>query len=100
MNIYEVTAKVRLDLIEEYEKFMLERHMPDLVDTGHFQSAELAQVTDGIYRARYKVEDRAALENYFETDVIRLREDFSKKFPEGVVLSREILDVLKTWEVD
>ncbi len=94
MIIYEITAKVGLDFIDEYEQYMLETHINDLLETGYFKSAEMARVTDGVYRMRYLVKDRETLEKYFETDVERLREDFNKKFPEGVQLSRQILEIL------
>lgn len=94
MIIYEITAKVRLDLIDEYEQFMKEVHINDLCETGYFERAELARVTDGIYRVRYYVEDRETLEKYFETDVKRLREHFNQKFPKGIEVSREILEIL------
>lgn len=94
MIIYEITAKVGLDLIDDYEQFMRDVHIKDLLQTGYFESAEMARVTDGVYRMRYLVKDRETLEKYFETDVERLREDFNQKFPEGIIVSREILEVL------
>lgn len=54
----------------------------------------MAQVTDVVYRMRYLVKDRQTLEKYFDRDVTRLREDFNKKFPEGNIVSREILEIL------
>ena len=98
MIVYEIETKVRIDLIGEFEEFMLNTHIPDLLETGYFDSAEFARVTDGIYRARYLVEDRQTLEKYFETDVERLRKDFGENFPEGVDTARRILGVIKTWK--
>lgn len=100
MIIYEITAKVRLDLIKEFEGFMRDVHVQDLLDTGYFAGAEMSKVTDGVYQIQYFVKDRETLDKYFAADGKRLREDFSKQFPEGVATSREILDVLQTWKVD
>lgn len=97
MIIYEITAKVRLDLIDDYEQFMREVHIKDLLATGYFQSAEMARLTDGIYRVRYLTKDRETLEKYFETEVEKLREDFNIHFPAGINVSREILEVIETW---
>jgi hypothetical protein len=99
MIIYEITAKVRLDLIDEFEQFMRETHIPDLLATGYFESAEIARVTDGVYRMRYLIKDRETLEQYFETDVTKLRDDFNQKFPLGVDVTRQILEVIQTWQV-
>ncbi|MEZ5345392.1 MAG: DUF4286 family protein [Pyrinomonadaceae bacterium] len=100
MIIYEITAKVRPDLIGEYERYMLETHIPDLLETGYFTDAELVKVADGVYRADYLVQDRETLEKYFETDVERLRADFAQNFPDGVTVSRQVLEILKTWKKD
>lgn len=97
MIIYEIKAKVRLDLIDVYEQYMRETHIPELLETKYFESAEMARVTDGVYRMRYLVKDRETLDKYFDTDVEALREDFNQKFPKGVDVSREILEVLQSW---
>lgn len=98
MIIYEITAKVRLDLIDEFEGFMQDVHVPDLLDTKYFEGAEMSQVTDGVYQIQYFVKDRKTLTKYLETEANHLREDFDKQFPEGVSTSREILDVMRTWK--
>lgn len=94
MIIYEITAEVRIDLIKEYEKFMLDTHINDVLKTGYFDSAEMVQVTDGVYRMQYYLKDRDTLQKYFDTDVTRLREDFANHFPKGVIISRDILEIL------
>ena len=92
MVIYEITAKVRTDLIEDFERFMKETHIPDLLKTGYFENGEIALLTSGNYRIRYSVKDRKTLETYFEKDAEILRKNFVEKFPEGVEVSREILE--------
>ena len=98
MIIYEITTKVRLDLIDDYEHYMREIHILDLLDTGYFESAELTRVTDGVYRIQYYVKDRETLDEYIDIKAKELRDDFAANFPEGVEVSRAILEVLKTWE--
>lgn len=94
MIIYEITTKVKMELIKKYESYMLETHIPDLIETGYFESAEFARIAEGNYRVRYLAKGRETLEKYFESDAIRLRADFIEHFPEGVEVSREILEVL------
>ncbi len=98
MIVYEITAKVKFELAEEFENFMRQRHVPDLIATGYFESAEMSIISEGDYRIRYLCRDRKTLEKYFEEDAERLREDFIKNFPAGVEVSREILEVLERWE--
>ncbi|MEZ5426991.1 MAG: DUF4286 family protein [Pyrinomonadaceae bacterium] len=97
MMIYEITAAVRAAMIEKFERFMRDRHIPDLMATGHFKSAEMARISAGNYRIRYLATDRGVLEEYFHNHGERLRRDFTENFPDGVEISRQILEVLEVW---
>ncbi len=96
--IYEITAGVRADLVDFYERYMRERHIPDLLATGFFEAAELARAEVGRYRMRYVAADGASLESYLAREAARLRADFTEHFPEGVELSREIWQVVEEWK--
>jgi len=98
MIIYEITATVRADLGEEYEKYMLERHIPDLLETGFFSGAKMARSGANRYRIQYEAHDQKALDEYFATEATRLRADFLAHFPQGVEVSRENWKVLRNWE--
>ena len=95
--IYEITATVRADLIENYEKYMRERHIPDLLATGFFSGAKLAFAAENRYRIQYEARDREALDEYLNTQAARLRADFLAHFPEGVELTRENWEVVQIW---
>ena len=97
MIIYEITATVNPDLIDDYESYMIHRHIPDLIETGHFGSADMSRSQPGRYRMRYAAKDDQALENYLRNDASRLREDFFRHFPEGVQVMRENWEVVKSW---
>jgi hypothetical protein len=99
MLIYEITAQVKDDLIGNFERFMREIHIPDLLKTGYFEQAEMARISVGNYRIRYLTESKEKLEKYFATDAENLREDFLKNFPAGIEVSREILEVLQSWDI-
>ena len=100
MVIYEITAIVWADLIEDYEKYMRERHIPDLLATGYFSGAALTRSTEGRYRIQYYARDQAALDGYLASDAERLRADFLAHFPEGAEVSREVWEVLQDWTAD
>lgn len=99
MIIYEITAEVRADLVEAYEKYMLERHIPDLLATGFFSGAKMARAGENRYRIGYEARDRTALDDYLETEAARLRADFMAHFAEGIEVSRENWEVLRVWEI-
>ena len=100
MIIYEITATVRADLIEAYEKYMLERHIPDLLATGYFSGAKMARAGENRYRIGYEAHDRKALDEYLATEAARLRADFMEHFAEGIEVVRENWEVLRVWKTE
>lgn len=98
MVTYEVTAEVEPALAEPFERWLRERHVPDVLATGCFAGASLARSTPGRYRIRYEAHDRAALDRYLAEHAPRLRGDSRRAFPRGVTLGREEWDVLETWD--
>ncbi len=100
MIVYEITAFVRTDLIEAYEKYMRERHIPDLLETGYFQGARFLRFDENRYRIQYEAPDHKALDEYLITAAAPLRADFLAHFGDGIELSRENWEVLQIWHKD
>jgi hypothetical protein len=100
MLTYEVTAVVPSELREAYEKYMIDRHIPDVLSTGAFVVASLSSADPGRYRIRYEVHSREALDSYLKDDAPALRQHFAETFPEGIELSREEWTVLAGWVPD
>lgn len=96
--IYEVTAVVRAELLADYEKYMCDRHIPELIATGYFRGARFARSTENPYRIIYEAHNRDALDCYLRNDAERLRADFLSHFPAGIELSRENWRVLAQWD--
>ena len=97
MITYEVTATVDASLIDAYERYMRDRHIPDVLASGCFVGASFARSEAGRYRIRYEVRDRAVLDRYVAEHAPRLRADVERHFPSGVTLGREVWDVLESW---
>ena len=97
MITYEVNAVVDEALVPAYERYMTDRHISDLIDTGCFVEASFSRTEGRRYRIRYEAPDRAALERYFSDHAERLRGDFHDHFPTGVAVTREEWTVLKHW---
>lgn len=93
---YEITAAVEAPYVEAYERYMRERHIPDLLATGCFVGASFSR-SGRRYRIRYEALDRATLDRYLAEYAPRLREHFNSSFPEGVEVTREEWDVIETW---
>jgi hypothetical protein len=98
--ICEITAVVRENLVEAYEKYMRGRHIPDLLATKYFRAAYFTRTLDNRYRIQYHAIDEAALNEYLKTEAERLRADFSAHFPEGVEVVREIWEVAEAWDAN
>ena len=95
MIIYEVKAIVRDDLVESYESYMRDVHIPDLMRTGAFIAASFERADTGQYAIRYSAPDRETLEHYLTQHAPRLRADLMNHFPEGVDLSRTEWEVIE-----
>ncbi|NJM53260.1 MAG: DUF4286 family protein [Blastocatellia bacterium] len=66
MLIYEITAIVSDELIENYEKYMREQHIPDLLQTGHFVQAYFTRSGENRYRIQYFAHDQKSLDDYLQ----------------------------------
>ncbi len=93
MLIYEVTATVEPAIAEEYEKYMREQHIPDLLATGYFAAAFFAK-NGNMYRIGYHCDSQKDLEAYFANHAGRLRADIAAHFPSGIEFSRNELEII------
>ena len=94
MLIYEVTATVEASVREEFERFMAEKHIPEVLATGKFAAAFFAG-SDGLYRIGYHCDSREDLEAYYADHAAALRADVAERFPSGIELSRKELEIVK-----
>ena len=93
MLIYEITATVAPDIAAEYEKYMTERHIPDLIATGHFSAAFFAK--NGLkYRIGYHADSSEDLDAYLANDAERIRDDLTQQFPSGIEIARQNLEIV------
>lgn len=97
MVTYEITATVRMDLVDCYERFMRKRHIPDLLATGHFASATFEKSRPGRYRVRYEARSHEALDRYISEHAPRLRAHLQGEFPEGIEITREEWETVESW---
>jgi catechol 2,3-dioxygenase-like lactoylglutathione lyase family enzyme len=92
---YEVTATVAPGLVDRYEQYMRERHVPDLLATGCFTAATFSRSAPGRYRIRYEAPDQHTLDRYLVVHASALRAKVDREFGAGVELSREEWAVLQ-----
>ncbi len=94
---YEITSTVEVDLCDDYQSYMIERHIPDLLETGEFAGASFSRSRPGRYRIRYAAHNRESLDRYLAEHAARLRQHFAETFPTGIELSREEWEEIRIW---
>ena len=95
---YSILADVPVDIKDTYESYMIDRHIPDLIETGCFASASLLRSEPGRYRARYAAYDRESLERYMTQHAERLRAHVAETFSEGIKFEREEWEILASFK--
>jgi len=97
---YEVTAEVRADLRDTFRQYLIEEHIPDLMNTNAFAETTISVSEDGHLRIRYEARSRDLLNAYFEDHAPRLRQDLSERFPNGIKLKRNIWEEIGRFSQD
>lgn len=100
MVIYEINTIVRNELIDQYEKYMTDTHIPDVLATGHFGGAYLSRAAEGVYAVHYFAHTQDAMKDYLQNHAPRLRSEIENFFPAGVEISRQTWKVLKHFDVE
>ncbi|MGH7583979.1 MAG: DUF4286 family protein [Gemmatimonadales bacterium] len=93
---YEVTLECSESTAPELERWMRNTHIPDVLATGCFIGAHFDR-DDGRFRTSYHAAGRADLDRYLAEHAARLRDEFARRFPTGVAVSREIWARLQHW---
>jgi 3-hydroxyisobutyrate dehydrogenase len=88
--LYEETARVDDALAYDYERYLIETHIPAIVRTGCFLHAQFAQGGEGQYRAAYHAASQAQVDRYLTEFAPALRQQMTTRFPTGVTLSRRV----------
>lgn len=97
---FEVTAEVRADLRDTFRQYLIEEHIPDLMNTNAFAEATISVSEDAHLRIRYEAKNRDLLNAYFEDHAPRLRQSLSERFPDGIKLSRVIWEEIGRFSPD
>ena len=95
MITYEVNAIVDEPLRDQYERYMAQHHLRDVLASGCFVSATFERASPGKYRASYRAPTQEDVDRYLREHTSLLRADFSKHFPTGVRLEREVWTSLR-----
>lgn len=95
--LYEVTLEPEAGLGEAVERYLMDRHIPEILATGCFRRIRLDQGADGRLRTTYEAATEADLDRYFREHTGRFRADFAAHFPQGVSVRREVWRARRAW---
>ncbi len=100
MYIYNVTINIDETVEKEWLTWM-QSHIPEVLATGRFISAKMAQVLveeemGGVtYSIQYTAKTREDLDNYYKHDAEKLRSDGMKRFADKMLAFRTELKVVE-----
>ncbi len=104
MILYNVTINIDDSVREEWLKWMTEKHIPEMLETGKFTEAKIVKVLiveemgGTTYSIQYLTESKEMLERYYEEDAPRMREEGMKLFGDKMVAFRTELELLKEFK--
>ena len=99
MYIYNITINVEKSIKEDWLRWMQEKHIPAMLDTGKFFEAKMCQVmveeSQGVtYSIQYTTDSKETLEKYYEENAAQLRQESALLFKEKFVTFRTELKVI------
>jgi len=101
MIIYNVTVNVDNDVAEQWLQWMMDAHIPDVLNTGMFESYSILRLvgdenSGGItYAIQYRAQNMDMYERYKEEFAPALQADALQKFSGKFVAFRTLLEVVK-----
>ncbi len=100
MILYNVTVKITHSVHDEWLRWMKEVHIPDVLETGLFQSHRICRIlqdeVDGVtYAFQYLCEDMAAFQHYQQAFAPALQQDHSERYKGQYVAFRTLMEVVE-----
>lgn len=102
--VYEVSIAVKKEKWQEWRDWMIEVHIPDVMNTGVFLSCELARITDPLqeevmqFRITYLASSPEAIANYRSTLSPALQVHHNELFGDYAKGSRRELFIEKVFQ--
>jgi hypothetical protein len=101
MIIYNVTVNVDDTIAEEWLKWMKEKHLNDVLNTGMFEQASLSRLltrqedeTGVTYVVQYMAKDMAHYERYRDEFAPSLQADGKNRFGDKFIAFRTLMESL------
>ena len=100
MFIYNVTTKINWSIHEAWVKWMKEKHIPDVMNSGYFTEYRFVRIleTDDnegpTYASQFCTEDITNYRNYIESYAPGLRKDVLDNWGDNFISFRSLMEVV------
>ncbi|HYD90696.1 MAG TPA: DUF4286 family protein [Flavobacterium sp.] len=104
MIIYNVTINIDDSVHDKWLAWMMEKHIPEMMETGKFYKAKIVKVLvveemgATTYSIQYFTESKDTLEAYYKEDAPKMREEGQKLFGDKMLAFRTELELLKEFK--
>jgi predicted RNA-binding protein with RPS1 domain len=104
MIIYNVTINIDDSVHDQWLTWMMEKHIPEIMETGKFFKAKLVKVLvveemgGSTYSIQYFAENKEKLEEYYKEHAPKLREEGARMFGDKMLAFRTELELLKEFK--
>ncbi|RNC91984.1 MAG: DUF4286 family protein [Allomuricauda sp.] len=105
MYIYNVTINIDDSAHKDWLKWMVDKHIPDMLATGKFLSAKMCKVLvdeemgGTTYSIQYKTANKETLEAYYSENAAYLRQEGHQLFNGKFVAFRTELELISEQEI-
>jgi hypothetical protein len=105
MIIYNVTINIDDSVHDQWLSWMMEKHIPEVMETGKFFKAKIVKVLiveemgGSTYSIQYFAETMEKLQAYYNEDAPRLREEGQRLFGDKMLAFRTELELLKEFKM-
>lgn len=104
MIIYNVTINIDESVHEQWFEWMMEKHIPAMMETGKFTKAKIVKVlvTEEMggetYSIQYFTESKEMLDRYYKEDAPNMREEGVNLFGDKMLAFRTELELIKEFK--
>jgi antibiotic biosynthesis monooxygenase (ABM) superfamily enzyme len=98
MIIYNVTIKIHREAEADWLQWMKSKHVPDVMNTGHFVSSQINRLLDQpegddpTYVIQYRCESKEKLDQYLEKFSPALRDEHNQRYQNQFVAFRTVME--------
>jgi hypothetical protein len=105
MIIYNVTSNIDDSIHEQWMAWMMEEHVPKIMETGKFYKIKIVKVLGNhqgqgtTYSVQYSADSREKLEEYYREHSPEMRAEARERFGDKVLQFRTELEIIQEFKM-